>query len=380
MDLTLFFSPIDETITKDKSGSGSFYKSISLYGDKIPDYRSADLAIIGVPEERGTDNNQGAAGGPDAIRSKLYALKKGTGAYRIVDLGNLKPGIDLEETYTRLSEVCRLLLESNTLPVILGGTHDLDIGQYLAYQDMEKLVSFLNVDAFLDLEEGYANPLNKQHINRVLMHTPNYLFSYTHLAHQSYLVDPGLNSILEKLYFEAYRVGAVRSNIQEMEPAVRSADLMSFDLTAIKSADAPGNRNAQPFGLTGEEACQLCWYAGINEKLSSFGIYEYNPGADDEAMKTASVAATMIWYFIEGFYHRKNEQDFKSNDFLRYTVSMPVEPEVMTFYKSKITDRWWMEVPGPVRSSVVPCNYADYEMATKGELPERYISTLSRMI
>lgn len=380
MDLTLFFSPIDETITKDKSGSGSFYKSISLYGDKIPDYRSADLAIIGVPEERGTDNNQGAAGGPDAIRSKLYALKKGTGAYRIVDLGNLKPGMDLEETYTRLSEVCRLLLESNTLPVILGGTHDLDIGQYLAYQDMEKLVSFLNVDAFLDLEEGYANPLNKQHINRVLMHTPNYLFSYTHLAHQSYLVDPGLNSILEKLYFEAYRVGAVRSNIQEMEPAVRSADLMSFDLTAIKSADAPGNRNAQPFGLTGEEACQLCWYAGINEKLSSFGIYEYNPGADDEAMKTASVAATMIWYFIEGFYHRKNEQDFKSNDFLRYTVSMPVEPEVMTFYKSKITDRWWMEVPGPVRSSVVPCNYADYEMATKGELPERYISTLSRMI
>ncbi|MBM3177542.1 MAG: formimidoylglutamase [Bacteroidetes bacterium] len=380
MDLTLFFSPIDESITKDKSGSGSFFKSISLYGDKIPDYRSADIAIIGVPEERGTDNNQGAAGGPDAIRSKLYSLKKGTGAYRIVDLGNLKPGLDLEETYTRLSEVCRLLLESNTLPIILGGTHDLDIGQYLAYQDLDKLVSFLNVDAFLDLEEGYANPLNKQHINRVLMHTPNYLFSYTHLAHQSYLVDPGLNAILEKLYFEAYRVGAVRSNIQEMEPAVRSADLLSFDLTAIKSADAPGNRNAQPFGLTGEEACQLCWYAGINEKLSSFGIYEYNPGADDEAMKTASVAATMIWYFIEGFYHRKNEQDFKSNDFLRYTVSMPVEPEVMTFYKSKITDRWWMEVPGPVRSSVVPCTYSDYEIATKGELPERYISTLSRMI
>ena len=128
--------------------------------------------------------------------------------------------------------------------------------------------------------------------------------------------------------------------------------MLSFDVTAIRSSDAPGNKKAQPFGLTGEEACQLCWYAGMNEKLSSAGFYEYNPGLDDEAMKTASVVATMIWYFIEGFYHRKDERDFRENDFLKYSVTMPVEPEVMNFFKSKVTDRWWMEVPGPVRTSI----------------------------
>jgi formiminoglutamase len=380
MDLTLFFSPVPEEILKDAESPGSFLKNIRVYDEKIPDYRTANLAIIGVPEERGTDSNAGCATGADFIRKKLYRLKRGTGKAQIIDLGNLRPGMDLDETYTRLSEVCRLLLENNTLPLILGGSHDLDIGQYRAYQDLNKLVSFLNVDAFLDLEEGYEFPINRQHINKVLMHEPNFLFSYTHLAHQSYLADPGITAVMEKLFFEAYRLGTIRTNLMEMEPAIRSADLLSFDITAIRSSDAPGNQMAQPFGLTGEEACQLCWYAGLNEKLSSAGFYEYNPSMDDEQQKTAAVVATMVWYFVEGYSNRKAEQDFKSNDFLRFSVAMPVEPEVMIFYKSKVTDRWWMEVPGSRRAMVVPCTYADYETATKGEIPERYIGTLSRMI
>lgn len=380
MDLTLFFNPVPEAISAGVTGNGTFFRNIKVYGERMPDFREADIAIIGIPEERGTDTNQGCAGGPDAVRSKLYRLKKGTGRYRIADLGNLKPGIDLDETYTRISEVCRVLLENNTLPLIIGGSHDLDIGQFRSYQDLNKLVNLLNIDACLDLEEGYERPLSSQHINKILMHEPNFLFSYTHLAHQAYLVEPGLSSILEKLYFEAYRIGDLRTRLQEMEPVIRSADLLSFDVTAIRSSDAPGNRNAQPFGLTGEEACQLCWYAGMNEKLSSAGFYEYNPGLDDEVMKTASVVATMVWYFIEGFYHRKDERGFSENDFLKFSVAMPVEPEVMNFFKSRVTERWWMEVPGASRTSVVPCTYADYETATKGEVPERYIGTLSRMI
>lgn len=382
MNLTLFFSPLQEDLLKGEGsrGAGSFLSSIAVYDQDIPDHISADIAIIGVPEDRGAGGNSGCASGPDAIRAKLFALRKGSGSSRVVDLGNLKPGPDLEETYTRLSEVCRVLLENNTLPLIIGGSHDLDVAQFRAYQDLDKLVSFLNIDAFLDLEEGGESPMNRQHVNRILMHDPNFLFNYTHLAHQSYLVDPGLYNVLEKLYFEAYRVGAVRSQMQEMEPAIRSADLLSFDITAIKSADAPGNHRAQPFGLTGEEACQLCWYAGVNEKLTSVGFYEYNPDHDDARGKTASVVATMVWYFIEGFQQRKQERNFKSNDFLRFTVSMPVEPETLVFFKSKVTERWWMEIPGSVRTTVVPCNYSDYVTATQGEIPDRYIQALSRMI
>lgn len=386
MNLTILFSPLEESIYTHSYSNNSFFKSIKVYGDKMPDLKGVQIALFGVREERGTTSNKGCAKGPDEIRKKLYNLKKGSGNYRIIDLGNLNPGIDLDETYVRISEVCRILLENNVMPLILGGTHDLDYGQYRGYEDMEKLVSLLNIDAFLDLEDSKTAPASQQHIHKILLHEPNYLFSYTHLAHQSYLIDPSSASILEKLYFEAFRVGQMRTNLAEMEPAVRNADLLSFDITAIRSSDAPGNAQAQPFGLTGEEACQLCWYAGMNEKLSSAGFYEYNPDLDDANKKTASVVATMIWYFIEGFYHRKGEHNFKSNDFLKYVVSMPSEPETISFFKSKVTEKWWMEVayhrPGAryARNSIIPCSYSDYQTAIKGEVPERYISTLAKLI
>lgn len=385
MDLTIFFSPLDESIYSNITSSSSFYKSIRFFGEKMPDYKDSHIALIGVTENRGAGNNTGTSKAADKIRKKLYALKKGSGKYRIVDLGNLKPGHDLQETYTRISEVCRILLENNVLPIILGGSHDLDYGQYAAYESMEKLISFLNVDAFLDLDDDREAPSHKQHVHKVLLHEPNYLFSYTHLAYQSYLIDQLSVAVLEKLYFEAFRIGQMRTNLQEMEPVIRNADMLSFDITAIKSADAPGNAHAQPFGLTGEEACQICWYAGQNEKLSSVGFYEYNPELDDAQNKTASVVATMVWYFIEGYYHRKKEQNFKSNDFLKYVVAMPVETETITFYKSKFSERWWMEVPYPggferyARNSIVPCSYSDYQTATKGEVPERYISMVAKL-
>lgn len=386
MDLTIFFSPVDESVYEGIDSASSFFKSISVFGDKMPDYRGARIALIGIGDSRGSENGENATTGPDEIRKKLYRLKRGKGGARIVDLGNLNPGVDADESSVRVSEVCRVLLENNVLPVIIGGSQDLDYGQYTAYESMEKLVSFLNVDAFLDLEEGSEALANRKHIHRILLHEPNYLFSYTHLAYQSYLIDPASVAVLEKLYFEAFRVGQMRTNLAEIEPTIRNADLVSFDITAIRSSDAPGNSRALPFGLSGEDACQICWYAGLNEKLSSIGFYEYNPDLDDEQRKTAFIVATMIWYFVEGFNHRKNDISFRSMDFLKYVVTLPGETETLAFYKSKLSDKWWMEVPYPngverySRNSLVPCSYNDYQTAIKGELPERYINTLAKLM
>ena len=130
MDLTILFSPVDESLYSSVTSASSFFKSIHVFGEKMPEYRGAHLAIFGVSEERGTAANRGTASGPDEIRKKLYHLKRGLGSYRVVDLGNLNPGHDLNETYVRISEVCRMLLEFNVLPIIIGGSHDLDYGQF----------------------------------------------------------------------------------------------------------------------------------------------------------------------------------------------------------------------------------------------------------
>jgi hypothetical protein len=224
-----------------------------------------------------------------------------------------------------------------------------------------------------------SGPEDDLHTREIVLHQPNFLFSYTHLAYQSFLVDPTLINVMEKLYFDHVRLGQLRDNFKDSEPLIRDADLLSFDLSAIQSADAPGAVDAQPFGLSGEEACQICWFAGMNEKLSSIGIYGYDPYFDDANNKTAKIAAVMIWYFIEGFYSRKDSLSFKSADYIKYTVSLDAKPNTLVFYKSKRSGKWWMEIPhNPThrfdRVSTVPCSYSDYQLAQKGEIPERWVT------
>lgn len=382
MDLKLYFDPVDQSLSNRSFSSDSFIQSVYLNENKMPDIKLMDIAIVGLTETRGSASMKST--GVKMIREKLYALKKGTGSCNVVDLGNLRNGPDLEETYKRLQSICQYLIGQDILPIMIGGSHDLDLGQYLAYEEEDKMVSVLNVDSRFDLNDKSASDPNESHIHRIFTHEPNYLFNYSQLAHQSYLVNSSATKVLEQLSFSPVRLGALRDDIKRMEPLIREADMLTFDLSAIQTIYCPGGNRSEIFGLTGEEACQIMWYAGMNDKLSSAGIYEYNPDKDLDDHPSAMVAATMIWYFIEGFKNRKGEKGFQTNDYMKYVVSMNAEPESIVFYKSRLSDKWWMEVPNAThvgiydRHYIVPCDYADYEMATKGEVPERWISTYSK--
>lgn len=377
MNLSLLFDPVPEYLIQGKHLTNSFFTHINYHGESFPDLQGVQIAIIGLTETRGMANSDSMEKATSFVREKLYALKKGNAHYKIVDLGNLRPGVDLKETNIRISTIGEYLMKKQILPIYIGGSHDLDYGQYLSYEGMKKLVTMLTVDAKIDMEdEGEPNEIHSQEI---ILHQPNFLFNYCHLAYQSFLADHDLVNAMEKLYFDHVRLGQLRDNFKEVEPLIRNADLLSFDMCAIQSADAPGAADAQPFGLTAEEACQICWFAGMNEKLSSLGIYGYQPNFDDSRNKTAAVIATMIWYFIEGFYHRKDSLSFKSNDYIKYTVSLDSKPSILCFYKSKLSGKWWMEIPKTDqekydRDTIIPCSYQDYLTAQKGEIPERWIN------
>jgi hypothetical protein len=150
---------------------------------------------------------------------------------------------------------------------------------------------------------------------------------------------------------------------------------MSVDIAALRWQDAPGYSPANPFGLGNEEATQLCWYAGHNEQLRSFGLYGYRADQDPNGLAAATLA-TMLWYFVEGFYHRRPETGFGTFRFLTYTVVLPGNPDKLVFYKSRRADKWWMEVErlgDNAVKRVIPCTYEDYLNASQGDLPQRWI-------
>jgi hypothetical protein len=191
---------------------------------------------------------------------------------------------------------------------------------------------------------------------------------------------------MEKLLFDVNRLGDFYGNVAVSEPIIRNANLLSFDISAIRSSDACGNGNAGPNGFYGEEACQICRYAGMSDKLTSIGFYEFNPAYDSNG-QTAMLLAQMIWYFIDGFYHRKKDFPLQpKSQFLIYRASLKDNTHELVFVKSKKTDRWWMQVPYPVGNSkneryhLVPCRYEDYQIAVSGDMPDLWWRTYQKLI
>jgi hypothetical protein len=138
--------------------------------------------------------------------------------------------------------------------------------------------------------------------------------------------------------------------------------------------------NATPNGLYAEEACQIMRYAGLSNRLSSLGIYQYNP-AYDYRNQTAILMAQMIWYFVDGFYARKNDNPAENEEgFIKFIVDISDTEQELVFYKSKLSDRWWMQIHDTKenKTHLISCSYNDYKQACSDELPDKWLKSLAR--
>jgi arginase family enzyme len=315
-------------------------------------------------------------------------LYQGDYTVAIADLGNIKPGSRVEDTYAALRLVVEELVKSNIVPIIIGGGQDLTYAQYRGYENLEQRVEVAIVDAKFDLDQASAQEtlLNSQtYLNHIILHQPDYLFNLNNVAYQTYLVSKESINMYEKLFFNAQRVGLIAGKLDQAEPIIRAADLISFDIGAIRASEAPGNANAVPNGLFGDEACQLARYAGMSDKCSSIGFYEFNP-TFDPMEQTAMLVSQMIWCFVDGYYNRKNDAPLiPKSAYIIYRTQLENEDHELVFVKSKKSDRWWMQVPYFGTKSIneryylVPCRYEDYQLAVTGEMPDLWWRTHQKL-
>jgi formiminoglutamase len=377
----------DEILGDATFGSAQLARHIVFFDGKEIDFSEYNIAILGVPEDRGSEENPGSAHAPDEVRRQLYKLylPNVEAEFKVIDLGNIRQGESLKDTYFGLATVMLQLVTNKVIPVIIGGGHDLTYGQYLGYQELYSLINMVVIDERIDMHEDPERKMTADSfIMQILMHNPNYLFNYSHLGYQTYLNDPKAIETLDSLSFDCQRLGLVRADLEEVEPVLRDADMLSIDLSCIRQADAPAHANASPNGFSGEELCQITRYAGLSDKLTSIGIYELNP-MQDNGHQTSQLVAQMIWYFIEGYYNRRGDYPVNLDDHLKFIVHLDEMDHELIFWKSKKTERWWMELPFGdkekyARHQLVPCSYKDYEMATNQELPDKWMKVYTKLI
>jgi arginase family enzyme len=343
---------------------------IKINEEEIPDLSDIDLVIVGVNEFRGngfiaTENSA------DVIRKKFYELHYWHKEISIADIGNIKCGASLNDSYSALTIVLKELFQLKKTVVIIGGSHDNTLAQYFAYKDLNKIIDATIVDATIDLKSE-STLRSENFLMEMLTSEPNMVRHYNHIAFQSYFVHPRMLETMDKLRFDCFRVGTVKEDLEEMEPVIRNSDLLSFDIAAIKNSDAPAS-NCSPNGLTGEEACTLTRYAGMSPSISSIGFYGYNKTKDSQHL-TALQIAQMIWYFIDGKNRSRKESLLNETENFNQFHTAFAEVDTV-FLQSKKTGRWWMQLPD---KKMIACSYKDYLFASNNEIPERWLRAQER--
>jgi arginase family enzyme len=338
------------------------------------DWSDADIVLVGCGENRGEDSSSASLSqAPDAIREQFYKLYNWHSGIRIFDAGNIVRGASVDDTRAALRTVLSEIESAGKLVILLGGSHDLTLQQYEVFKRSQRLINATVVDMLVDLDETESTT-SRSFLMEMLTASPNFVAHYNHIGFQSYFVNPVMLETLDKIRFDFFRVGRVKEHLEDMEPVLRSSDMLSFDLNAVKYSDAPMNKQGSPNGFAGDEACTLTRFAGMSTQLSSFGIFGYDETKDKDDM-TATLAAQMIWYFIDGYYLRKQEAALTDkNEFIEYHLQFTGND--ISFIKSKRSNRWWMQLPN---GNYEPCSYNDYLMASENEIPERWLRIQERI-
>jgi formiminoglutamase len=283
-----------------------------LGGDVIP-----DAVVVGFPCDQGVALNAGrvgAAEAPDLIRGVLYRFTARPDAGerfvdligRIRDLGNVVPGMTVEESQALLAEVLAPWLDRGVPAIVLGGGHETAFGHFLGYVRSELAVEILNWDAHPDVRELHGGKAHSGSSFRLALTHPSGLCrGYTvagllrHMTVESHLRF--LRDMRGTFYWgEDLSLGLIK----ELFAALSTRCLATFDIDAVDQAFAPGVSAPAAGGMTPALWLNAARLAGRCPNVSSMEIVEVNPTYDRDA-QTVRLAGLTVWHFLDGLVERR---------------------------------------------------------------------------
>jgi len=360
-----------------------FSRNIKVNTDSHPIESLQDIKVVimGIPEDRNAYNT-GSALSPDHIRTALYQLFRNNHRLSIADFGNIKAGNTFHDTYAAAQWVLDELFSHNIMVILLGGTQDITIPVYKSLENNLENLAVSIIDARIDVDiNNPENHMAHSFLNPLLIKVPESLKQFNLVGLQEYYTDNALLTRIHKNHFEYQRLGTLRQNMGEAEPAFRDAHLISLDVSSIKQSELMGHYYPSPNGFTGEEICRMARLAGLSDQVKCFGLFELNPRYDVNN-QSASLCAQIIWYFLEGYGSKILEKP-RDNDpqFKKFMVKNDQNDHDIVFFKSLHTQRWWMQVPIVKTGTYkfISCTVNDYNEACNHELPDKWLKAYQRL-
>ena len=198
---------------------------------------------------------------------------------------------------------------------------------------------------------------------------------------QSHLVPSAGFTYCEEKGVSLHRLGQAKQNLKDLEPSIRHADICILEMSALKYTDFPCQIPKSPSGFFLEEICQLSRYAGLSDTLKGFSISGFDFKNTNNQVD-AQALAQIIWYFLDGFNNKKGDFPVNFDGMIEYLVEVKEHQEVLTFWKSNRSGRWWVQVEktnapdANINLRLIPVSYQDYLDACEGELSNRVLKAL----
>lgn len=341
------------------------------------DFEENSMVIFGIKETRDQIQDPHLELDFDLVREQFYLLKKGNWHVPLYDLGDILPGESLEDTYFAFLKIQQELLKKKCVLIILGGTSSLAYWQYRAFDAITHQVNVSCIDNRFRLGNSDYDLSSNNYLSKIITTEPHQLFDYSHLGYQTYFVGQEELDLMDQLNFDVKRLGKLIDNMQEAEPELRFSDLVILNLEALQASDFKSSTQQSPNGFSSREICSLSRYAGINNKVQSFGVYNFKA---KNILVDNILLAEILWYFIEGKNQAPMELDLNEReDIETFYVQLPEQD--LIFYHDIDSQQWWMELSEAeaTQRQIIPCSIRDYEDSLKGRIPDRWWKSFKKL-
>jgi len=347
----------------------------NTHQDGFPDLSEARVALVGIQETRSVGQPHQRKQDLSAIRKSLYALFAGNWPNVIADLGDLPIGDSESDSHRVLQDVASELYKQNILLLAFGGSQENLLGLSAVFTQHETYFNLCSIDYKFDFGVHGVLIDNESYMSKLISARPNFLLNYCNLGYQSYYVAQEELDLVERLYFDAVRLGELHADMKVSEPYLRDSDIVTIDMSSVIS-QVLGGGLTQVNGFTAHQICVLARYVGLSDRVGMVSLNNI-----PQTPEAAQLAGQTLWYIIEGLQHRANEYPFSISDgSTKYVV--PHDEHELTFYQSTTTKRWWVLVPVTNNNieeyTLLPCNESDYLSSIEGIIPERWWRTMRR--
>lgn len=272
----------------------------------------ADVAVIGVPNDMGTQWKSGARMGPRGVRegSTLYSFGL-DGAYdienditylgpkwKVFDVGDVDiVHGDLMQSHENTEATLSEIVEQDAMPVIIGGDHSITAA---TGKGLEALGPFhvLQIDAHLDWADhrsgqryGHGSCIRR-------------LSEMDHVKNIYQFGIRGISSSLKEDVDAAHEYGATILSPKKMREKgpEKLAELIpkgeklyiTIDIDGIDPSIAPGTGTPSPGGLLYDEVNELLKAVAKNNEVIGFDLVEVAPMYDQTGMTGQTAARVML--------------------------------------------------------------------------------------